>query len=206
MVFGRARAASVARSTSPSLDGTNGFRLDGIDAYDYSGQSVSGAGDVNGDGFDDLIVGAPGADPGGRCYAGESYVVFGGNFTGAVDASSATRATTPSSVRRRRDLIVGAQGDDTLIGNGGIDLLNGGAGDDSSPCSIPRPRASAPAARASAAAASTRSGSTGRRQPRPGAISDLFVQDVERVDLNGNGNELALDIREILNIDDNSNS
>ena len=43
------------------LDGTNGFRLDGIDAYDYSGFSVAGAGDVNGDGIDDLIVGAPAA-------------------------------------------------------------------------------------------------------------------------------------------------
>ena len=40
------------------LDGSNGFRLDGIDAYDRSGSSVAGAGDVNGDGFDDLIVGA----------------------------------------------------------------------------------------------------------------------------------------------------
>ena len=43
-----------------ALDGSNGFRLDGIDADDDSGFSVAGAGDVNGDGFDDLIVGAPG--------------------------------------------------------------------------------------------------------------------------------------------------
>jgi hypothetical protein len=40
------------------LNGTNGFRLDGIDANDQSGYSVSGAGDVNGDGFDDVIIGA----------------------------------------------------------------------------------------------------------------------------------------------------
>ncbi|MCE3002492.1 MAG: FG-GAP repeat protein [Xanthomonadaceae bacterium] len=37
---------------------------------------MSGAGDVNGDGLADLIVGAGGADPGGEAYAGESYVVF----------------------------------------------------------------------------------------------------------------------------------
>jgi hypothetical protein len=58
-------------------DGSAGFVLSGIDAEDYTGRSVSAAGDVNGDGIDDLIVGAPRADPDGRSRAGESYVVFG---------------------------------------------------------------------------------------------------------------------------------
>jgi hypothetical protein len=44
---------------------------------DYSGYSVSNAGDVNGDGLDDLIVGARQADPSGKSHAGRSYVVFG---------------------------------------------------------------------------------------------------------------------------------
>ncbi|MGZ0173589.1 MAG: S8 family serine peptidase, partial [Planctomycetales bacterium] len=70
-----------------NLDGTNGFRLDGIDSYDFSGVSVSSAGDLNGDGFDDLIIGAHSADPGGNNSAGESYVVFGksSGFTSAID-------------------------------------------------------------------------------------------------------------------------
>src|SRR5262245_37776817 len=55
-----------------SLDGTNGFRLDGA-TYDRSGHSVASAGDVNGDGFADLIIGAPDAET----YAGSTYVVFG---------------------------------------------------------------------------------------------------------------------------------
>ncbi len=58
-------------------DGTAGLVLTGIDAFDYSGWSVSTAGDVNGDGVGDLIVGAPHADPDREENAGESYVVFG---------------------------------------------------------------------------------------------------------------------------------
>ena len=58
-------------------DGSLGFVLDGIDNGDEAGSTVSGAGDVNGDGIDDLIIGAFTADPGGKFEAGESYVVFG---------------------------------------------------------------------------------------------------------------------------------
>lgn len=63
-------------TTLSELDGSNGFRLDGMEEYNYSGSAVSGAGDVNGDGFDDVIVGAADADSNG-IDSGSSYVVFG---------------------------------------------------------------------------------------------------------------------------------
>ena len=72
-----------------TLDGSNGFVINGIDSGDRSGGSVSGAGDVNGDGVDDLIIGAIAADPNGNSNAGESYVVFGnqGDFNAVLDLS-----------------------------------------------------------------------------------------------------------------------
>ena len=81
VVFGRNTVqtgpfpASLDLST---LDGTNGFRLAGVAALDYSGRAVSSAGDVNGDGLADLLIGAFGADPNGE-RSGASYVVFGRN-------------------------------------------------------------------------------------------------------------------------------
>ena len=67
-----------------SLDGTNGFILNGINAGDQSGRSVSSAGDVNGDGYDDLIIGAPTADPNGS-NSGETYIVYGGASAPGTD-------------------------------------------------------------------------------------------------------------------------
>ena len=53
-----------------TLNGTDGFRLSGGAAGDRSGRSVSTAGDVNGDGFADVIVGAFAADPNGTSSGG----------------------------------------------------------------------------------------------------------------------------------------
>jgi hypothetical protein len=83
VVFGKAGgfAANVELS---DLDGTNGFQVSGEAASDYSGRSVSSAGDLNGDGFDDVIIGAYGADP-------------GGDRSGAAMWCSAPRGASPQS-------------------------------------------------------------------------------------------------------------
>lgn len=57
-------------STSPfptpfdvtSLDGTNGFAVEGIAEHERRGRSITGPGDINGDGIDDLIIGASSGD------------------------------------------------------------------------------------------------------------------------------------------------
>jgi len=75
VVFGKASGMS-GKFLMTSLDGTNGFRLDGINEYDFAGYEVSNAGDVNDDGFSDVLIGAPGTDINGN-KSGSSYVVFG---------------------------------------------------------------------------------------------------------------------------------
>lgn len=55
-----------------SLNGTNGFIINGVTPSDGSGSGVERAGDINGDGLDDVIIQAPYS--GG---VGQNYVVFG---------------------------------------------------------------------------------------------------------------------------------
>ena len=152
VVYGSSEDWSEALNLS-DLNGTNGFIINGIDAYDNSGTSVSSAGDVNGDGIDDIIIGAYGADQLVTSHAGESYVVFGvagtdvssensfdlrlhsgaynltltgsNNLSGYGNGNSNT-ITGNSGANTLR----GVNGNDTLTGRGGNDRLFGGAGND----------------------------------------------------------------------------
>ncbi|MDB5472530.1 MAG: Ca2+-binding protein toxin-related [Caulobacter sp.] len=121
VVFGRNTAADGAFGADlivSALDGQNGFRINGVAAGDASGFSVASAGDINGDGLDDLIIGATSAGANGA-----GYVVFGQssrvNFVGASGNDT-------SSGGRRDDTLSGLGGNDVLYGLGGDDLLDGG--------------------------------------------------------------------------------
>ena len=80
VVFGGPGVGSTGDILLSSLNGTNGFKLDGENNYDWSGP-VRTAGDINGDGYADLLIGADGYPSNG--YKGRSYVVFGGPSVGS---------------------------------------------------------------------------------------------------------------------------
>src|SRR5882757_6312971 len=75
-----------------SLDGLNGFEIYGSGFLEHAGSSVASAGDVNGDGLADIIVGAPGVP---LSYYGQTdyaaYVIFG---SGAEDSPRASSIDT----------------------------------------------------------------------------------------------------------------
>jgi hypothetical protein len=67
---------------------TEGFRIDGALAGDVAGTAVSGGGDVNNDGLDDVVVGAPAGPAVVGNTEGSAYVVFGKATTTNVDLAS----------------------------------------------------------------------------------------------------------------------
>ncbi|WP_146183355.1 FG-GAP repeat protein, partial [Limnohabitans sp. JirII-29] len=126
--------ATSAIELSNVAAGSGGFVINGQASGDNSGFSVSGAGDVNGDGLADLLVSAPFSSTSAGSNTGRSYVIFGAtdgtwaNKT-AVDQLGSAAADTLTGTTSAETLVGGA-GDDTLIGNGGADVLYGGSGND----------------------------------------------------------------------------
>ena len=93
VIFGKAGGFDAVVNVD-GLDGTNGFRIDGAEAGDRLGIAVSSAGDVNADGYDDLIVAT---QYGGNTFpssptTGQTYVLFGNGsgFAPTIDLASLT--------------------------------------------------------------------------------------------------------------------
>jgi Ca2+-binding RTX toxin-like protein len=112
-----------------TLDGLNGFKIEGVSAQDLAAAAVSAAGDVNGDGFDDMLIGATYTSPNGVSGAGTAYIVFGGDFRG--QASYQGTAGDDNHVgTSKAEIMIGGLGDDTLSSGGGADVIRSGAGND----------------------------------------------------------------------------
>jgi hypothetical protein len=77
VVFGKSTEDPVHLGTIDAPGPVRGFRIQGESSYNYVGDSVAPAGDVNGDGIPDVIVAGENVSPSGRIGAGAAYVVFG---------------------------------------------------------------------------------------------------------------------------------
>jgi hypothetical protein len=127
ILFGKAERFG-ANITLAGLNGASGYQLHGEAAGDRSGSAVAAAGDVNGDGLADVIVGAENAGFNGSL-SGSAYVVFGRGPTEAVNYTGglADQILVGSDFA---DTLKGGGGDDTLHAKAGNDALDGGAGRD----------------------------------------------------------------------------
>ncbi len=103
-----------------------GFRINGVAAGDIAGHDVGAAGDINGDGFDDIYVSAPGADN-GFTNSGSVYVIYGeqplnplGAITGADDIADLNLANLTTTANSRGFRIDGAAAESCLGWEGSV--------------------------------------------------------------------------------------
>jgi hypothetical protein len=135
VVFGESSISVPANLGA--LDGINGFAIQGVSSYN-AGQAIAYAGDIDGDGFDDLLISEPNNSTG---------VVFGffGREFGLNDGNGGngelgngihhigdetSETVTATQGNSAADILVGGGGNDTLEADGGSDVLIGGSGDD----------------------------------------------------------------------------
>lgn len=110
------------QNNSGNESSTQGFSITGLPGS-LAGISASGGEDVNGDGFDDFIIGAPGAND------NLTYVIFGSDFNNTVSQTGTIGDDVMLGTPTGESFVAG-QGDDQIYSNGGLDVVYAGPGDD----------------------------------------------------------------------------
>ncbi|MFO1079062.1 MAG: VCBS domain-containing protein [Reyranellaceae bacterium] len=105
---GQGRAVIDLSNDGAGFTASQGFVIRGDTSHDEAGLQVSRVGDFNGDGYDDLLVGARSADDA----AGRSYILFGGGAPGALDTQGRTVVDLGALTAQTGFLVVGAQSGD----------------------------------------------------------------------------------------------
>ena len=127
LIFGKSSGFASAIDLG-SLADADGLNIVGISAFDSFAASVGGGGDIDGDGFDDVIIGVPGHDNGLTANVGEAYVIFG--FDGGAVTHDGTGTSAEFVREDTADIAVLGEEDDTFNSGLGDDVIRAGAGDD----------------------------------------------------------------------------
>jgi hypothetical protein len=116
-----------------ALNGADGYSINGIAPGGGLGAAVTGAGDLNGDGYADVLIGAPGATRNGIA-SGEAYIVFGHgkHFNSSLDLAALGEGgvvLTDSAARSASGLGSAVAGLGDVNGDGISDISVGSPGE-----------------------------------------------------------------------------
>ncbi|HEY9860301.1 MAG TPA: cadherin domain-containing protein [Candidatus Obscuribacterales bacterium] len=202
VIFGRTETTTINLDDPLSPD--VGFVIRGsVDSSETAIAFFEGraAGDVNGDGLADIIIGAPftNLNDATNDNTGKSYVLFGADFTGAISQKGDDGDNTLTGTSAT-DSLLGGRGNDTLQGAGGQDVLYGGAGNDvMSIADLQFQRIDGGVGEDTLALA-------GSDLSLDMATVRGLVRQIERIDLTGTGdNDLNIILRDLANLSDTSN-
>jgi hypothetical protein len=217
VVYGRTANTPLVMT---NLAASEGFRITGLTTATELAGNATAAGDVNGDGFADILITARLDDPTGRTDGGVTRVIFGG--VGELNALT-FQPTNGDAVGTTGDdtligtsgnnQIVAGDGNDTLIGNGGADVLYGGRGDDTIVVNADNvAQLSLSGTSQAIARIDGGSGIDTLELDGEGIVLDLSLvssaalQNIEKIDLTGSGNNtLKLSLTDMLQHFDDSN-
>jgi hypothetical protein len=215
VVYGRTANTPLVMT---NLAASEGFRITGLTTRTELAGNATAAGDVNGDGFADVLITARLDDPTGRTDGGVTRVIFGGvGELNALtfqptngDAIGTTAANTLTGTSGANQIVAG-DGNDTLIGAGGADVLYGGRGNDTIVVNASNITALATNSGNAAQAIARIDGGSGTDTLEITASLDLntirpaAIQSIERINMSASGISLTMSLLDVLGLSEKNN-